>query len=447
MGTMRISKLMRWGSVAILIRFLSAALGFGLIFVMSKWMTTTQFGHFGFAFSVATTVSLVTDLGQQRLILRSLAAYRERDRPDLMRAVLRYSMAKTAMGALLAVLIIFAFNAVSDMNASATAVALLSIGMLAADFQAHILRGLGSLVGSLVPREIAWRPIALGILALIGGGISILVDANAAIWVLALSLAFLTFIQFLFLTRPRWRAELTNFAKFEEPASGDEETISQSKAGWRASSMRLWAVSAMNSGILPFSVVVVGLFVSPAETGAFFAVVRIAAVIAFPLQGLNLLTSPLLARAYAANDRDRLQSVASFTALWSTAAALAGIAVLAFFGELLLGLLNQEFASSATTQLVVMCGFLIAAMCGSSGQLMNMTGHDREFLRILLIANPIGFASLILLSYLYGGLGAAFGLLILKASWNIWVVFWARRNLGIDPSVAAYLLPLKERAL
>ena len=66
---------------------------------------------------------------------------------------------------------------------------------------------------------------------------------------------------------------------------------------------------------------------------------------------------------------------------------------------------------------------------------MNMTGHDREFLKILATFNIVGFAVLLLLTREFGAIGAAWGLLVVKAGWNIAVVIWARRNLGIDPSI------------
>ena len=437
------SKLMRMGSIAIIIRFVSAGLGFGLVFVLSQWMVSDEFGRYGFAFSLATTAALVTDLGQKRLILRSLATYVERGRADLMRAVLRHSLTVTAFGILLTVSVVCFGAVVSDFEFSLFATILLAIAMLIAEFQANLLRGLGSLLGSVMPREVIWRPVAVAAMAIVGGGVSIVVSADAAIWALALALVAMNIVQLVLFTLPRWRKAISEVSANQMSLPDDSKTLAAEKSAWWPSSLRLWAVSAMNTGMLPLSVVIVGLFVSAAETGAFFAAVRIAALIAFPLQGLNLVTSPMLASANAANDPERLQYVASFTALWSTLAALAGALFLLIFGPSMLASLNPEFATSATALIIVMAGFIISSMCGSSSQLMNMTGHDKEFLRILLISNPVGLISLVLLSYLYGGFGAAVGLFLLKAIWNIVVVLWARRHLRVDPSILAFVAPPK----
>tara|TARA_R110000751_G_scaffold2018_18_gene10332 strand:- start:123022 stop:124365 length:1344 start_codon:yes stop_codon:yes gene_type:complete len=423
------------GAISIAIRFLSAGLGFALVFAMARWMPTDEFGHFGYAFSLATALSVMLDFGQCRLILRSLSTYSERGRTDLMSAVLRFSLMVSVVGILASVLVILLWSSLSHAHPSIIPAAALTAGMILADFQANLLRGLGNLVRSLVPKEIVWRPLAISLMALAGGGLTIVTDATTALWFLAITLLVLNALQLLFIVRPRWRRALAQIAAAERVDPTPDETLDAAKSMWRKSSVRLWLATAMNAAITPLSVVVVGQFISPAETGAFFAAVRVATIIAFPLQGLNLLTAPMLARNYAANNLAQLQRVASFTAIASTAMALLGAVILGFFGAQLLDLLNPSFSTSATALLVIMAGFVIAAICGSSGQLMNMTGHDREFLKILATFNIVGFAALLLLTREFGAIGAAWGLLVVKAGWNIAVVIWARRNLGIDPSI------------
>ena len=437
---------MRQGAGAVAIRLISAALGFLLVFVLARWMKTDEFGYFGYAFSMATTLSTVLDLGQRRLIMRSMAAYRERGRVDLMRGALRFSLGVTLAAAILSAAAVALGTLAFDAHPSLYPAAVLTAAMILSEFQANMLRGLGNLYGSLLPREVLWRPMALGLMAILGGGLSIVTDAVTAMWFLAVVLLSLSLFQLLLLARPHWRKATQRLLEMQKDDPQADETVQQASAGWRASSLRLWMVTALNAGITPASVVIVGLFVAPAETGAFFAAVRVATIIAFPLQGLNLLTGPMLARSYAAGDMARLQQVASFTAASSSAAAIVGAVFLAIFGKQVLALMDPAFATSAFTQLVIMAGFVIGALCGSSGQLMNMTGHDREFLRILAVFNTLGIAGLIYLAWAFGGIGAAWGLLAVKAGWNIAVSVWARRHLGIDPSVAALIFPPKGAA-
>lgn len=441
MAALSIRKLIRHGLGAVAIRFISAALGFALIFVMARWMLTDEFGYFGYGFSLAMTLSMFLDLGQRRLILRSLAAYRQRGRTDLMRGVLRFSILATFVGALAGALVVAIGAFAFDAHPSLYPTAVLTAAMILSDYQANLLRGLGNLYGSLLPREVVWRPLAIGVMAILGGGMTLVLSAEEALWILAICLLALSLVQLALVVRPNWEKVCAKIASQEKTDPEPDETLAQAKTAWWRSSGSLWLVSALVAGLVPASVVIVGWFVSPAETGAFFAAVRIATIIAFPLQGLNLLTSPMLASAYASGDKDRLQQVANFAAVASSAAALAGFVLLGLFGSQLLGLMDPAFVTSASTQLVIMAGFLIAALCGSSGQLMNMTGHDKEFMFILLVTNSVGIAALIAMSATMGGYGAAWALLAIKACWNVAVVLWARRYIQIDPSIAALVFP------
>jgi O-antigen/teichoic acid export membrane protein len=105
--------------------------------------------------------------------------------------------------------------------------------------------------------------------------------------------------------------------------------------------------------------------------------------------------------------------------------------------------MNPAFVSAYWALLIMMGGFVVSALCGSSAYLMTMTGHDRQFLYILAVSNGGGLVALTVLAGTFGGLGAAWGLLVATASWNIAVTVWARRHLRLDPSVIGVVFPPK----
>jgi O-antigen/teichoic acid export membrane protein len=158
------------------------------------------------------------------------------------------------------------------------------------------------------------------------------------------------------------------------------------------------------------------------------------------------MAAPRLAKAYALGDHRRLQQVASFSAAVSGLAAVLGGIILVAFGRELLAFMNPAFATSYAILLVVMGGFVVSALCGSSGYLMTMTGHEGQFLRILAVCNGLGLVALVILTWGFGGMGAAWGLFASTASWNLVVVILARRQLRIDPSAVGILFPPKSAA-
>ena len=441
MGVGAYRSMVRQSTAAMVIRILSAGLGYGLMVVLARWMAIDEFGHFGFGFSLATTLSVIFGMGQRRLIMRFLAAYGGRGRTDLMHAVLKFSLSLTAVGAAFSLAGVAAATYLFDLPVSLYAAGALAAALIFSDYLSHALRGLGDMVQSQMPREVFWRPLTLGIMALAGGGLSVVTSAAEAMWWLAGVLGALVAVQTAFVWRPRWRLALARVAQAgaNDPASA--ETPATARAGWPGTTLRLWAISALNQGLNPLTVVIVGLFVSPAETGAFFATARLAGFIAFPLQALNLMAAPRLAKAYSLGDHHRLQQVAGFAAVVSGIAALFGGILLVAFGRELLAFMNPAFAASYPILMVVMGGFVVSALCGSSGYLMTMTGHEGQFLKILAVCNGIGLIALVFLTSAFGGMGAAWGLFASTASWNLVVVILARRQLRVDPSALGIVFP------
>lgn len=433
--------MMRQSTAGIVIRLVSAALGYGLVVALARWMDADEFGRFGFAFSLATTLSVIFDMGQRRLVMRFLAAYLGRGRQDLLHEVLRYSFVVTAFGAGFSWLAVTLGTYLFHLHPSLYPAGALTAALIFSDYLSHALRGLGDMVQSQLPREVLWRPVTLGVMAVVGGSLSLMTSATAALWWLVLILTVLVALQAAFVWRRRWADAQVRVVQEGGHDPNPEETPTSARLSWRGTTLRLWAISALNQGLNPLSVVIVGLFVAPADTGAFFVTARLAGFIAFPLQALNLMAAPRLARAYASDNRRRLQQVAAFTAVVSGMAALVGAAILILFGRELLGVMNPAFKDSHFVLLVIMSGYVVSALCGSSGYLMTMTGHDGQFLKILAVWNGLGLLALLILTAAFEGMGAAWGLFVSTAGWNLAVVIWARRHLGLDPSVLGVLAP------
>jgi O-antigen/teichoic acid export membrane protein len=180
---------------------------------------------------------------------------------------------------------------------------------------------------------------------------------------------------------------------------------------------------------------------SPGETGAFFAAVKTASMLTFPLQAVNLVVAPLLSRHFAAGEVHRVQRLANFSASVSGLTALAGCVVIALFGDLILGVFDPSYASAQLALLVLGGGYLISAVCGTSNNLMTMTGHERVHARILLVSNVTAILLTAVLSAVLGVLGAALGLAFGLGARNLWLSVWARRHMGVDPSLLGLVLP------
>jgi len=90
--------------------------------------------------------------------------------------------------------------------------------------------------------------------------------------------------------------------------------------------------------------------------------------------------------------------------------------------------------------LILAAGFLVNTLAGPTGPLLEMSGRERAYFRVLLVTNIIGFVALPFAILWLGANGAALCTAAIAASWNIAAVIYCRRKIGIDPSLAIFVL-------
>jgi O-antigen/teichoic acid export membrane protein len=312
------------------------------------------------------------------------------------------------------------------------AAVVLSFAMIFAEYLLHVLRGLGSISGALLPRDIAWRPLAIVLLmfAFIKP-----VSAQSALLVFALLLIILVIVQFVFSAWPRIKDEIRR--------ENEDVSLSDSLGIWKRTSRSLWVSASIGPSLQHISVVILGLTMLPAETGPYFAAMKTAAILSLPLQSLNLVVAPKIAKAYAKRDIAEVKRLALFSALISGGLGLVGLMFLAMIGVKILAQFDPNFTIAYEALLIIGAGFTVSALCGSSAYLMTMTGHERAHVKILLTSNLMAILLMSFLSFKFGIIGAAIGFSLGTMTWNIAITVWAKRNIGVDPSVFGLLEHLK----
>ena len=83
-------------------------------------------------------------------------------------------------------------------------------------------------------------------------------------------------------------------------------------------------------------------------------------------------------------------------------------------------------------------GKLISSLCGSVGNLLQMTGNQVIFMKCLLCGAIINIILNLLLIPSYGINGAAISSMVSLSSWNILMVYFVKRELGFN----MFYLPL-----
>ena len=178
--------------------------------------------------------------------------------------------------------------------------------------------------------------------------------------------------------------------------------------------------------------IILGWFVSASEIGIYSVVVQTALVVAFGLKTANMVVAPYFARLYAQGDIIALQSLVTLSARVILVITIPVVLIIAFAGELILGLaFGSDYKAGATSLAILAVGQLVNAMMGSVGFLLNMTGHERD------LAIGVGIAALcnIVLNLMlvpnFGLEGAASATACSMILWNFWLWRTVQRKLGI----------------
>ena len=134
-------------------------------------------------------------------------------------------------------------------------------------------------------------------------------------------------------------------------------------------------------------ILALGFFRTDAEIGIFRVASQMAAVVVFALQAVNTIQGPHIAHLFAKGDMHKLQTMITRSAQGIMLFAVPVVIVIVIFGEFIIRTVFGPEYESAYIPLVILCvGQLVNASMGSVGSLLNMTGHERDTTKSILIA-------------------------------------------------------------
>jgi O-antigen/teichoic acid export membrane protein len=187
--------------------------------------------------------------------------------------------------------------------------------------------------------------------------------------------------------------------------------------------------------IMQADVLILGLFRPAEEVGIYRVAVQGAMLVTFGLQAVNAVTPPEFARSYRQGDRDRLQKLASSSALLALLFALpVGLIFIAAGGSILAWVFGSGFAAGHLPLAILTIGQMGNVAAGSVGYLLNMTGHENDTARVMVLACVLNVGLNLALIPPMGATGAAVATALSLAFWNVVLYRLARKRIAINPS-------------
>ncbi|WP_289043725.1 MATE family efflux transporter [uncultured Olleya sp.] len=156
------------------------------------------------------------------------------------------------------------------------------------------------------------------------------------------------------------------------------------------------------------------------ETVAFYGTaVKISTVIGIILMSVNAIVAPKIATLYYQKNLIELKSIVEKSTLFTFILSTPIIIIILIFSENILCLFGENYTIAKTALFIILLGQIFNAFCGSVGVYLNMTGKQKTYQLILLIALIINIILNAILIPKYGMNGAAISTSFSLVFWNI----------------------------
>jgi O-antigen/teichoic acid export membrane protein len=201
---------------------------------------------------------------------------------------------------------------------------------------------------------------------------------------------------------------------------------------WQRVSLHLLLISGMYVLMGYTDVIMVGIFRPEADVGLYSAASRLANLVLFGLNAINVISAPLFAVLYSRRDFDELQNVVSFCGLALFIFSVPVGLVLIFFGDSILSIFGAQYIAGFGTLKILVIGQTVNAVVGSVGLLMTMTGHERQAAWTVGASTMVNILLNALLIPKMGIVGAAAATTISTILWNLVLVYQVWKYLGVN---------------
>lgn len=211
-----------------------------------------------------------------------------------------------------------------------------------------------------------------------------------------------------------WRRSMHRLP-VEPPAQAGTTHEAPPAPSARASSLRgivalsapMFLTSSMHFVMEWTDTFMLGLYMETADVGVYRILMKVLSVSAFMLFGVNSIIMPKFAEMHARGDAEGVRRLVQVSARLALGLSAPILLVLLVFPEALLGIFGDEFRPGAAALVVLAVGQCFNIACGSTGPLLNMTGHQQVLQYIMSAVAVLNIVLNVVLIQAYGLLGAA----------------------------------------
>ncbi len=411
--------------IAFGVRCISAGLLYLSQIVLARWMGTSDYGIYVFVWTWVLILGGVSHLGLNLATIRMTPVYRETEDFDRLRGITRGSrlfaigFGSIVMLAGMAGLTLFK-DYLTGPFVLPLYLALVCVPMYAlTDVQDGIGRGNAWMGIALTPPYVL-RPILVLVSMIAAHAYGLPMEAATAAGAAIVATWSTALIQTFFLNRRLAESVPAGPPIYEF-------------GPWLKASLPFLVILACELALQNTDILVISKFLTPADTGIYFAAGKTMALIMFVHYAVGSAVANKFAALNARGDKESLRAFVKDAVNWTFWPSLAGAAIILLLGKPLLSLFGPQFAAGYPVMSILVVGFLFRSSMGPAEFLLNMLGEQALCATVLTAAAIVNVALNFALVPQFGITGAAVATsasLIMAALMN-YVVVWRRLEIEI----------------
>jgi O-antigen/teichoic acid export membrane protein len=414
--------LLQGAGISMGVRTVGVALSYAANVLLSRSLGLEAFGKFAIALSWALVLALPAKAGFDNSALRYGSIYFDKQEFGALRGFVRFSaVAILVVSSSIGVLIIIAGSRLvpaDPVTRAWTAALLVPLALMA--FYSVVLRAARWIVSSQLFEQMV-RPtvvivgIAIARLAHFGLTPASAMGLTAAAAVVAL-------LGLVFQTRRALRPAVLHAPDY---------------ANWRrwlAVSLPLLMVGVVQEMMNQIDILLLGQLSDEGQAALFAASWRIASLVPFALVALGTMAGPLIASAYERGLSTEMHRVSTLVARFGFGFAIVSASFLYLLAGPLLGMFGRGFVAGEGVLSILLIGGIVNAFTGVVAYFTTLTGRERQGLIIFAGALILSIVLNVLLIPGFGAVGAAIASSSATIAWNLALLVYVRRTIGVDAS-------------
>jgi len=175
-----------------------------------------------------------------------------------------------------------------------------------------------------------------------------------------------------------------------------------------------------------------GNMLGPESVAIYGVAFRFSMGVSITLMAINSIASPKFAEKFSNNDISGMAKVAMQSAkliFWTT---IPLASILLIFPKFFMGIYGSDFLIGVEVLRWLIVGRIVNALSGSVGSLMQMTGQQNNYMKILIVGSIINVTLNYVLIPIYGIKGAAFASVFSLSFWNLTMVYNVKKKFGFS---------------